>query len=193
MPEPPDTLNMPRRVENGMQFFGSPYPLMLAHSAGASFGSSRSDQRLITDPYRPPWDPLMANVESGEGGSATRQSGDLSYNPNYASFSGFRDARAPSEADSVSRSAGRSLHDSAYGTMTRGSVGNPSVYGGDMDQSAETRSLIGPFQRGVTISAEEKSQNRQGKAQKPVSGTLSSDTLKCAVCSESVRTQSELK
>ncbi|KXX79281.1 Transcriptional regulator CRZ2 [Madurella mycetomatis] len=197
MPESPDTLSMhgfPQRVETRMHLFGGQHPFIQAHSASASFGSSRSDQRLIiSDPYCPPWNPLMTNVESGGDDSATRQSGGLSYGPNYASFSGFRDPQAPSEADSVNQSAGRSLRDSAYGTMTRESVGNPSVYGGDMDQSVETRSLIVPFQRGVTISAEENSQKRQGKGQKSASATLSADTLICPGCSESVRTPSELK
>lgn len=153
-------------------------------------GSTQSHQRLRqSDPYAPPWDPEAA---ARSGGPAARQSGGLPYSLNYESFVVFRDVAAPSEAGTV-RSALRSLSDSGYGTMPIQSVGNPSVCGGDMDQSAETQSLIVPFQRDVNISSGEKPTKRDGRSQKSTSANSDTSALTCSFCQTVAKTPSELK
>lgn len=142
-----------------------------------------------------PWNPLRARASAGARcGNLGAQTGSLSSSQGF--FGDFRNA-PPSEADTVvSRSVGGLMSDSGYGSMARQSVGNPSVYGGDVDQSAETQSLILQFQQKLpqgSMSSEEEPQKPEGQIQRSASVNRNANSLICPVCNASVKTNSEMK
>lgn len=146
-----------------------------------------------------PWNPLRANADPIIYGDPGRQSGSSSsFGQSFPNFSGYRSAAPPSEADTaVSRSIGGILSDSGYGSMARQSVGNPSVCGGDLDQSMETQSLIMRFQWAMvargSMASEEELQKREQVGRKPAPANPGSGKLTCPQCNTRVKTNSELK
>ena len=143
-----------------------------------------------------PWNPLRANAGPICNG-AGRESGSLPLNQSFTNFGNFRHPPPPSDVDTiVSRSVAGVMSDSGYGSLTRQSVGNPSVYGGDVDQSAETQSLILRFQQGMpqgSMSEEEEPHRQQGRGQASASVNRNANGLTCPVCNVSVKTNSEMK
>ena len=132
------------------------------------------------------WDPLM-----GRQHSALLNMGPLS------EYTTYRNTTAPSEADTVGPVT--MVSDSGYGSMPRQSVGIPSVYG-DMDQCAETQSLI----RGVSDfqfhglspgSATPPKEEPEGNAwsHHEATGNPDSNDLVCPTCKALVKTKSEIK
>jgi len=142
---------------------------------------------------RGPWNPLDMGPASAD--PAKRQQPDaVSFSQTF-SFDDFRNPQPPSEADTVSQSVAGILSDSGYGSMARQSVGNPSVYGGDLDQSLETQGIISRFQvmGQDSISSREELRKREARAQRPTAGASNARTLKCPDCDAIIKTKSELK
>ncbi|KAM7204113.1 hypothetical protein V8F33_001748 [Rhypophila sp. PSN 637] len=110
----------------------------------------------------------------------------------------YRNTTAPSEVDTIGPAT--IISDSAYGSMPRQSVGIPSVYG-DMDQCAETQSLIqgvSDFQFNQGLSPDAIPPRENGTERKPWNqhgAAANSDTteLVCPFCKAAVKTKSELK
>lgn len=139
-----------------------------------------------------PWNPLRANAGPIRGDLGS-QHGAAPFGQVFPNFMSFRGDAPPSEADTVSRSVAF-LSDSGYESMARQSLGNRSVYGGDVDQSAETESLISRFHRGLpqgSMSADE-SRKREARNQK-ASTSPNSNTQICPTCKATVKTNSEMK
>lgn len=131
---------------------------------------------------RGPWTPL--NVEKRQPAGQR-----------FPVFTDFRSPRPPpSEADTVSQSVGGIRSDSGYGSMARQSVGNPSLYG-DLDQTAETQSLISHFQAmgQDAVSSNEGTRKRETQGQRPMLGTSSVKSIVCPDCHTMLKTKSELK
>ncbi|KAL2260071.1 hypothetical protein VTK26DRAFT_6035 [Humicola hyalothermophila] len=144
-----------------------------------------------------PWSHLnlKANAAPVNGNPQRQYSGPpLAHFPNFATF---RNPAPPSEADTIiSRSVGGVLSDSGYGSMARQSVGNPSIYGGDLDQNPETQSLILQFQRGLpqgSMSTEDEHRKLDSHDQQPIPAIAGASNLVCPHCNKAVRTKSELK
>lgn len=216
-PESPDSVNMHglgRSPEAGIQPFGQ-YPSLAGHAGGPvgdlHFANSHGHpgftqnygQGSMNDPFRlnrsdEPWNPLMANAGPMCGDPRTDDTGTMPPSQVFLDFGGaFRYAVPPSEVDTVvSRSVAGILSDSGYGSMARQSVGNPSVYGGDLEQSAETQSLIQQFQRGMahgSMSSDEEPRKQEGRAQTSASANRNANGLACPVCNYPVKTNSEMK
>ncbi|KAK3309056.1 uncharacterized protein B0T15DRAFT_127963 [Chaetomium strumarium] len=216
-PASPDALSMPglgRPAEAGMPPFGQ-YPSQPTHGSGngdvmtaartfpggyshQGFMQNQGLQPMMTqfmDDRGAPWNPLRMNADSVFGEPARRQPAGISSSQMFSNFGNARSAPPPSEADTVSQSIGGILSDSGYGSMARQSVGNPSVYGGEVDQNAETQSLIAQFQELAqeTASPQESSRKHQGRGQKSSLGRASNQSLKCPDCGAVLRTNSELR
>jgi hypothetical protein len=169
------------------------------HSHPGGFMQNQGLQPMMSQfmhDHGAPWNPLRMNAESICDDTARRQPAGIPPSQMYSNFGSARSAPPPSEADTVSQSIGGIFSDSGYGSMARQSVGNPSVYGGEVDQSAETHSLIAPFQELQTASPHESSPKPkpQGRGQRFASGKANNNnSLKCPVCGTSAKTNSELK
>lgn len=116
----------------------------------------------------------------------------------FPEYTVYRNTTAPSEVDTIGPAT--IISDSAYGSMPRQSVGQPSVYG-DMDHCAETQSLIQgvsefQFHQGLSPDAipsrgdqsEKKSWDHHGTP-----GNSETNSLVCPHCKTQVKTKSELK
>lgn len=98
----------------------------------------------------------------------------------------------PSEADTFNHSVAGVASDSGYGSMARQSVDNRSVCNGEVDQSAETQSLISQLQ-GLSGPVQEEPQKLEARGQKPPSGKTNTGSWVCDECGIRVGTPSELK
>ncbi|KAK4241343.1 hypothetical protein C8A03DRAFT_41282 [Achaetomium macrosporum] len=194
-PGSPDALTMPglgRPAEAGVHPF-SQYPSLPIHGSGAgdvmtalrAFPGGHGHQGFMQNQgLHPmmnqfihdrgaPWNPLRMNAEPICGEPARRQPTGIPPSQMFSNFGSARSVPPPSEADSVSQSVGGILSDSGYGSMARQSVGNPSVYGGEVDQSGETQSLIARFQEfnaHETASSQENPRKPQGRGKRSTSG-----------------------
>lgn len=141
---------------------------------------------FMADPTSP-WTPWAVGTGSVSGVPARGQPAGIF----FTAFGTFRNVAPPSEADTVNQSVGAILSDSGYGSMARQSVGNPSVYDGEMDQSVETQSLISRFRDLAPphIASNEGTRKRIAR-QKSLPNT---NILTCPDCKVSVKTNSELK
>ncbi|SPQ22135.1 f3a2b1b8-230c-4a98-a55f-19ea85ad1051 [Thermothielavioides terrestris] len=136
------------------------------HGFVPSQGSHSMMRQFMHDPTSP-WNPLIMSTEPIPGDSARRQAPGILLNPAYSTFGSFRSVAPPSEADTVSQSFPGIPTDSGYGSIAKPSVGNPSVYDGEVDQSVETQSLISRFNDMTPQDTEsrEASRKRQGRGQ----------------------------
>ncbi|KAL2129881.1 hypothetical protein VTI74DRAFT_7173 [Chaetomium olivicolor] len=141
-----------------------------------------------------PWNSLRMNAAHMCGNAASTQPAIIPPSQPSFNFGTYR-AYPPSEADTLSQSvAGIPPSDSGYGSLTRQSVGNRSVCGGELDQSAETQSLIFQLQGlSGTILPQEESRKREGRGQKSGLGSANPGGIICPECQATVKTPSELK
>lgn len=184
---PPESLGAGHPMGDLQSFAGS-------HDAQHTFVQNPGGlviSQFIQD--RGPWNPLDMGPVSADP-TKGQQPATASFNPTF-SFDDYRSPHPPSEADTVSQSVAGILSDSGYGSMARQSVGNPSVYGGDLDHSFETQSFISRFQMmgQDSISSKEELRKREARAQRHTAGASNGRTLICPDCNAAIKTNSELK
>lgn len=143
----------------------------------------------FTNPQQGPWDPLRSNA------SVVRPGGrGFQVQPGSASFAGYRSQALPSESDATA--PGHILSDSGYGSWTRQSIADASVYG-DCDRSGDAASISSHiagihFDRPMISPPEVWS--HQASATNDASVTLDvNKRLVCPYCNARVKTKSELK
>ncbi|KAK4171512.1 hypothetical protein QBC36DRAFT_199168 [Triangularia setosa] len=111
-------------------------------------------------------------------------------------YTEYRNNAPPSEAETlVSPTGGKLVSDSGYGSQTIRSVGNPSVYNGDID-NAETQIITQQFSRyGLSqVTNDERPRRKDARSQRAGSTTSTANNLRCLGCPGiTFKTNSELK
>ncbi|KAL2017638.1 hypothetical protein VTK56DRAFT_1906 [Thermocarpiscus australiensis] len=163
------------------------------HRDSQSYMPSVLDSMMHRFMDEEPWNALsLAYAGRGYAHPGRKQPGGIPLSQDFPNFTSFRSAAPPSETDTFSPSA----IDSGYGSLARQSVGNPSVYGGDVDHTVETQSLISRFREmgGSNASSEETQRHSEGRGHKSASSSRPARaSLTCPDCNAQVRTNSELK
>lgn len=133
-----------------------------------------------------PWDPLQ-----GRNTDVFRAARALNARPNSASFSAYRTHTSPSECETTA--FGHLPSDSGYGSLTRQSVVDVSLYG-DGDQTADTASVSSHF-AGIHFDRSMLNPQEAWNHQSSVHVSVEGSTKKhiCPHCHSKVKTKSELK
>lgn len=137
-----------------------------------------------------PWDPLRSNA------NVVRPNGrGLETRPGSVSFAEYRSQTLPSESDTTA--PGHIPSDSGYGSWTRQSVADASVFG-DCDQSGETASISSHiagihFDRPMVSPPDVWSHQQSANNGVAVTIDNSKRPLVCGHCRQRVKTRSELK
>ncbi|KAK0745232.1 hypothetical protein B0T21DRAFT_345319 [Apiosordaria backusii] len=112
--------------------------------------------------------------------------------PNYTEY---RSNAPPSEAETLISPTGKLISDSGYGSQTIQSVGNPSVYNGDID-NRETQIMTQELSRyGINqVTNEDRPRRRDARSQRGGSTTSTTNNLRCLDCPNlTFKTNSELR
>lgn len=136
-----------------------------------------------------PWNPIQGRVRNDIGAG-----GKLNQRLNGASFFEYRSPYYP-PSESENTAPGQLPSDSGYGSLTRQSVAEGSLFG-DLDRSGDTASVSSHlagihFDRPPVSTSETWTHQAAGHCENFVS--LETNGLVCAHCKESVKTKSELK
>lgn len=136
-----------------------------------------------------PWDPIHGRARND-----LRAGGKLNHRANGARFLEYRTPyHSPSESEITA--PGHLASDSGYGSLTRQSVAEGSLFG-DCDRSGDTASVSSHlagihFDRSIVSTSDAWTHQTVGHSESFVS--LETNRLVCPHCKEIVKTKSELK
>lgn len=135
-----------------------------------------------------PWDPIHGRAQTN-----LQAKGKLNYRSNEASFLDYRSTyNSPSECETTA--PGHLPSDSGYGSLTRHSVAEGSLYG-DCDRSGDTASVSSHL-AGIHLDRTRVSPPDTWRQQPAVHESfmpIDASRLVCPHCKERVKTKSELK
>lgn len=173
-----------------------------SHSAGQFTRSSNPNNVSVRHPVQQqtplvdwytshvaPWDPIHGRARND-----LRAGGKLNHRPNGAPFLDYRTSyHSPSESEITA--PGHLPSDSGYGSLTRQSVAEGSLFG-DCDRSGDTASVSSHlagihFDRSTVPTSDAWVNQTVGHSENFVS--LETNRLVCPHCKEIVKTKSELK
>lgn len=177
--------------------FGDLQPrVQLTRSPNANDAYTRNSRQQL-DPLsnwyisqQGPWHPLRNNANVLRPGATVL---DARPGATSSSFAGYRSQPLPSESDATA--PGHIPSDSGYGSWTRQSVADASVYG-DCDPSGDTASISGHiagihFERPM-VSPQDWSHQPSAHNDVSVTTINAHKQLICPHCHQSVKTRSEL-